>query len=190
MKSALRDQYRARRREFSGHPGEPKARTALNFNLRRLLSDLNRRGQASVCSYVAQPDEAVVDADPAWFLPFVDGEALGFRRPRAPDALRPGRFGIAEPPAADSTPWNENSPTLVVCPAVAVDWRGGRLGMGKSFYDRFFKDHPACLRIGAVFHVQVAKDPLPADGWDEPLDWIVTEQMILRTFKRSSPPWT
>ena len=190
MKSALREHYRARRREFSAGPAGPGARTALNSNLRRLLGDLNPGGRAHVCAYLALPEEAAVDAAPDWYLPVLDGDDLSFRRPHHPDALETNRFGIAEPRVGDSTPWNEDAPTLVVCPAVAVDWRGGRLGMGKSFYDRFFKDHPACVRIGVAFAVQVATDPLPAEEWDQPLDWIITEQMILRTFKRSSPPWT
>jgi 5-formyltetrahydrofolate cyclo-ligase len=62
--------------------------------------------------------------------------------------------------------------------------------MGKSYYDRFFARHARCLRIGVVYHVQVSTDPLPADSWDQPLDWIVTEKMILRTSKRSLSEWT
>lgn len=190
MKAVLREHFRARRREFSYAKGKDAA-APLNLNLRRLIDDLTvAHGPAPVCAYHATPEEAHLNIDATWFVPRVRGDDLEFRRPNAGARSTVNRFGITEPTDEDSLPLSQNLPALIVCPAVAVDWRGGRLGMGKSFYDRYFTGHPACVRIAAVYHVQVAKDPLPAEGWDEPLDWIVTEKMILRTTNRSSYTWT
>jgi 5-formyltetrahydrofolate cyclo-ligase len=63
-----------------------------------------------------------------------------------------------------------------------------RLGLGKGYYDRFFAHHPDVLRVGVVFHVQVSSHPLPADSWDQAMDWIVSEKMILRVNARNQSP--
>jgi 5-formyltetrahydrofolate cyclo-ligase len=68
---------------------------------------------------------------------------------------------------------------------VAADQFGTRLGLGKGYYDRFFAQFPQALRVAVIFQIQFSKDPLPVDSWDQPLDWIVTESMILRTSTRS-----
>jgi 5-formyltetrahydrofolate cyclo-ligase len=154
-----------------------------------LLDDLDPAGSAQVCAYQPLPEEAQLDVAASWFLPRLDGDHLDFRRPDGSGPLTRGRLGIAEPTPDSSSPLDSTSPVIVCCPAVAVDWRGGRLGMGQAFYDRFFSRHPRCVRIGVVYHVQTSKDPLPADAWDQPLDWIVTEKMILRTSERSLRPW-
>jgi 5-formyltetrahydrofolate cyclo-ligase len=56
--------------------------------------------------------------------------------------------------------------------------------MGKGYYDQFFSSYPQAIRVAVVFQIQFSKLPLPVDSWDQPLDWIVTESMILRTSTR------
>ena len=188
MKTKLRGDFRTRRRQFAAQRGS-EAAPLLNAHVRRLIGDLDDSRAAQICAYQAFSEEAPLTVSADWYLPRVERDDLDFRRPRVAGDLARGPFGLDEPRPEASTPLDLNSPVIVCCPAVAVDWRGGRLGMGRAFYDRFFRRHPRCLRIGVVYHVQTSKDPLPADDWDQPLDWIVTEKMILRTSQRSLCPW-
>ena len=135
------------------------------------------------------PDEARVDLEPssAYFFPRLVGDGrMEFWRPRFEDAFELNSFKIPEPIPNSADPIDAKRPLVVCCPAVAVDMNGGRLGMGQGYYDRFFHDHPAAVRVGVVFQIQVSPSPLPAESWDQPLDWIVTDRMILRTSDRSS----
>jgi 5-formyltetrahydrofolate cyclo-ligase len=113
------------------------------------------------------------------------GEQLEFFKPSSDEDFQVGSLGILEPIVEKSQALDPKIPMVVLTPAVAVDRKGGRLGMGKGFYDRFFTRFPQALRVGVVFQIQVADEILPRDAWDLPLDWIISEQMILRTSNRS-----
>lgn len=185
-KPALRRHYRETRLKFMTTSGR-EAQQSLSAHLQRVVKDLFQVG-TQVCLYRALPEEVSADLNPhtSFFYPRMRGENLEFRRPRRDDAFELNSFKIPEPIIDSSDALDPRRPILVFCPAVAVDWQGGRLGMGKGFYDRFFNGHPKALRIGVVFQVQVSKVPLPVDSWDQTLDWIVTDKMILRTSDRSS----
>ncbi|NTW52464.1 MAG: 5-formyltetrahydrofolate cyclo-ligase [Chlorobiaceae bacterium] len=70
----------------------------------------------------------------------------------------------------------------VIVPLAGFDRRGGRIGYGKGWYDRFF-DRLATravrpVRIGLAFDFQAVAS-IPSDSWDEPLDMVVTESEII-----------
>lgn len=180
-KAALRRHFRDARAEFVKREGT-KAATTLTHNLQRLIGDL---GIAQVAIYSPLKDEASfhLQSEESYFFPRLTGDDMAFWRPTT--ELQTGALGIAEPEPETSTPLNTTQPMLICCPAVAVDWQGHRMGMGRGYYDRFFANHPGAVRVGVAFQIQVSKDPLPVDSWDQPLDWIVTEEMILRTSNRS-----
>ncbi len=191
--SALNDK-RSVRKKFKTLRDELQRRAvahvALRVNLVRFLLDYQ---DAQICLYRAQPAEVDCALEPIenFFYPRMSEDALEFYRPKTSAAFQAKR-DILEPIPEQSVPWDFSRPSVICCPAVAVDNDGVRLGQGRGFYDRFFAEHPGALRIGVVFHVQVSADPLPAESWDQPLDWIVTEKMILRTRspQRSSQSWT
>ena len=74
---------------------------------------------------------------------------------------------------------------LVIVPLVGSDRRGGRIGFGKGWYDRFFEEMVAIgsrpVKVGLAFGFQVL-DRLPSDPWDQPLDMVVTETEIINCF--------
>ncbi|MGZ5523131.1 MAG: 5-formyltetrahydrofolate cyclo-ligase, partial [Chthoniobacterales bacterium] len=160
----------------------------LNENLKRFLRDFSG---TQVCLYKARPDEApcLLEPEHNYFYPVMNGEELEFRRPLSEDDFQKNKLAIAEPIRERSEALDASKPTVVCCPAVAIDTYGVRLGLGKGYYDRFFARQPHVLRVGVVFHVQFSTDPLPAESWDQQLDWIVSERMILRTSTRSSQSW-
>jgi 5,10-methenyltetrahydrofolate synthetase len=63
----------------------------------------------------------------------------------------------------------------VLVPGAAFTPSGVRLGRGAGFYDRFLRLHPAALRIGIAFEVQMA-GTLPFDEWDERVDIVLTDR--------------
>jgi 5-formyltetrahydrofolate cyclo-ligase len=68
-------------------------------------------------------------------------------------------------------------PDLVICPLLAFDRRGHRLGQGAGYYDRALADlrtrkQPFVLGLG--FAVQEVVEA-PADALDQPMDAILTE---------------
>jgi len=131
------------------------------LDLRPLLEALHARG--CVCA-----------------LPVVVGRnmPLVFRRWEPGAALITSRFGIAEP--------SPDSPALrpqhALVPLLAFDDEGYRLGYGGGFYDRSL----AMLRadgtgpltaVGVGLEAQ-RRPTLPREPFDEPLDWLVTEEAV------------
>lgn len=88
--------------------------------------------------------------------------------------LTPGYCGIPEPlatlPLVDPA-----SIEVVVIPGSVFDTRGGRLGYGGGYYDRFLHSaSPQALRIGLAFDLQVVK-AVPLENHDQQLDYLITE---------------
>jgi len=186
-KSVLRQKFKDIRRKFARDDGRLAAKP-LSENLKRFLRDFD---DAQICLYKAMPHEAPCKIEPVenFYYPVLSGETLQFRKPHRASAFAPNALKVYEPLADESEPLDPRKPTVVCCPAVAIDGSGVRLGLGKGYYDRFFSEHAHVLRVGVVFHVQFSNDPLPAESWDQTLDWIVSEKMILRTSTRSSQSW-
>lgn len=68
----------------------------------------------------------------------------------------------------------------IILPGSVFDERGGRLGYGGGYYDRFMAcDAPKATRIGLAFDLQVV-DRLSLQAHDELLDLIVTEKRMVQ----------
>ncbi len=112
------------------------------------------------------------------------------------DWLRPGHFGVPEPPPSETAearsragesvdPSQSAAGTpldLVLLPGLVFDRYGGRIGWGKAYYDRFLascRPRPATAGIGYDF--QVLDQELPLQPHDVRLDWLITPSGISRT---------
>jgi 5-formyltetrahydrofolate cyclo-ligase len=91
--------------------------------------------------------------------------------------LAPGYRGIPEPRAR--FPVDPGLAGIVIAPGVAFDARGGRLGYGGGFYDRFLASAPGVARVGICFEIQIV-DEVPMAEHDEPVDIVVTEERVQR----------
>jgi 5-formyltetrahydrofolate cyclo-ligase len=66
---------------------------------------------------------------------------------------------------------------LIVCPGVAFDKFGGRLGRGKAYYDNFLRELKGKVPIfGIGFECQFMDDQLPFSYSDIAMDQIITER--------------
>ena len=68
----------------------------------------------------------------------------------------------------------------LIMPCSGFNQQGYRLGMGGGFYDRALEhcEPHAPLRIGVAFAAQQAS--FEPDPWDQPFDWIITEDGFIR----------
>jgi len=101
------------------------------------------------------------------------GLPLVFRAWAPGDDLQPAGFGTRVP--GEDRP--ERRPNLLIVPLLAFDRAGYRLGYGGGFYDRTLaglraKGRPTA--VGFAFAAQEVAE-VPRDGYDQRLDWIVTE---------------
>ncbi len=93
-------------------------------------------------------------------------------------ALQPGPFGIKEPgPQAESV-----RPSLVLCPLLAFDRHGWRLGYGGGYYDRTLDSligEPQVLVAGVAYAAQEVAH-VPHESHDHAMKIVVTETEIIR----------
>jgi len=113
---------------------------------------------------------------PPHAFPKVSGSSLLFYRgDRA--MLRPG-FGNIPEPDANAPP---ETPDLVLVPLIGATLSGRRLGQGGGYYDRTLARLRAASRVtalGLAWDAQIVA-ALPADPWDEMLDWIATPTRLV-----------
>ena len=138
------------------------------IDLRPLLTTLSERGVTCVLPVVKKKDAPLV-----------------FREWRPDTEMCAAGFGTKEPPP--DAP--EHAPTVVLAPLLAFDKEGFRIGYGGGYYDRTL----AMLRAGGsvtvigVAYAAQELEAVPRDGYDQPLDWIVTEAGA-RKFNRMAGP--
>lgn len=118
-----------------------------------------------------------------WVLPRIEGRNLVVH-PYDPARLVRHPFGMWEP-AADLPVIDPASLDIVLVPGVAFDRRGGRLGFGGGFYDRFLPTTPA-LRVGVTYDSCLV-DELPCNEADQRMDWIATPQGLLEVRRGEGP---
>lgn len=116
-------------------------------------------------------------------LPAVEdgADVLVFRRWRPGEELQSGIFETRQP-SPEAPP---AVPDVMLVPLLAVDPAGRRLGHGRGWYDRTLSalrrggDRSPPTTVAVCFASQVI-DSVPHDGRDEPVDWILTGDRLVR----------
>jgi len=113
-----------------------------------------------------------------WAYPrVIDDNGLKFHQVHNPAAdLLPGNFSILEPsPTLPEIPPAEID--AFICPGLAFDPTGGRLGRGKGYYDRILeKARPDALKIGVCFPEQIVPETF-SEPHDIHMDAIIFEEV-------------
>ncbi|TDJ35463.1 MAG: 5-formyltetrahydrofolate cyclo-ligase [Gammaproteobacteria bacterium] len=135
-------------------------------------------------------------ADKHVCLPVVTGgrgTVLEFRPFASDTRLTANRYGIEEP-ESDASGCPVEQLDLVLCPIVAFDDLGTRVGMGGGYYDATFQsklDNKSArpTLLGVAYDIQRVGSYLERNEWDVPLDGVVTETGI-RWFGDQENAWT
>ena len=90
-----------------------------------------------------------------------------------PVPLRPGAFGIPEPPSSAPVVALDEIDVFVV-PGLAFDETGARLGWGLGFYDRTLAGAGGAIRIGYCYACQILAH-VPTEAVDLPMHYLVTD---------------
>ncbi|MGD8346332.1 MAG: 5-formyltetrahydrofolate cyclo-ligase [Lysobacterales bacterium] len=184
QKSDLRKELRSRRAALA-----PGRRAELNAAINRHLIEYTQTARisdlAAFHAFDGEPDlsaalQHLAENGVTLALPVVrevPGRSYIAFHEWAPGCdMAPNRFGIMEPTGTDEIPLVRFD--LVLLPLVSWDRRGGRLGMGESYYDRAFQpfaQSPRPVRMGVAFEHQRAEH-IPLDPWDIRLHAMVTEK--------------
>ena len=101
------------------------------------------------------------------------------------EELSPGTMGILEPKKS-AEGRKERSCSLMLIPCVMADKRGGRLGHGAGYYDRFLASAEGlklCLCYEAFLYSKV-----PMDEKDIFMDYVLTEERMISTRAKPAYP--
>ena len=187
----IRNRIRAARRALGS-----QVREINSSKICQRFSELNSFKSAQhVAAYLAFDGEAdpmelmssAVEQGKHVYLPIMVGKSqpLAFA-PWGPSAkMMKNRFDILEPEVEKSQWIAAEELDFVVCPLVAFDEQGNRIGVGGGYYDRTFAflnepDHNKRVQlVGFAFELQKL-DSVEPQSWDVQLDAIVTESNIYR----------
>lgn len=178
-------------RRASRSPAERSADDEARFAL--LVTALADRLPDTVAAYVSAGDEPDTLRLVAWLgargvrvmLPLLtDGSGGRLPEPAwaaydGPEALRAGPLGLLEPTTTPVPARQLPEAELVVCPGLAANLHGDRLGRGGGWYDR------ALLHVGQSTPVVVLLNrdevltAIPAQPWDRRVDRVATPDAIV-----------
>ena len=134
---------------------------------------------ASICAFCALPGEPDLLSPWPWeksiSLPRVEGDCLSLRQVSAPHELTQGSFGIMEP--SEDAPISSGGWDFILVPGLAFDRKGGRLGRGRGYYDRFLSLHANTPRIGVCFDEQLVP-AVPREPHDLCVHSLITPSAI------------
>lgn len=96
-----------------------------------------------------------------------------------PEALRVGVHSILEPTTeplpSDQLPEAE----LVICPALAANRVGDRLGRGGGWYDRALQHASKSAPVWVLLNADEILDTIPTHRWDRRVDGIITPDELV-----------
>jgi 5-formyltetrahydrofolate cyclo-ligase len=117
------------------------------------------------------------------YLPVVlGGGQLAFARWQTGADLKPNRFGIPEPVAADRVA--ANALDLALLPLLAFDRSGHRLGSGGGYYDRSFaflanQSRPARPQLIGIAYAFQELPALTTAPWDIAVDFVASDAELI-----------
>lgn len=105
-------------------------------------------------------------------LPKVFGTKMNFHTISSESQLISGAFQIMEP---DPQECQILDPKEGICfiPGLGFDRKGGRIGYGKGFYDRYLSSHSSLIRVGCCYSQQIVPYVVQ-DRFDVVMDYLVT----------------
>ena len=107
------------------------------------------------------------------------GRAPAWATYTGPDALQVGRHGILEPQGDPLPADGLASAELVLCPGLAANVQGDRLGRGGGWYDRALAAATPGTPVWALLNTDEVLPAIPVHAWDRPVDALLTPAALL-----------
>ncbi len=153
----------------------PNDMSKLYIHLRDFLSDYTNK---SIGFYHAINGEidlwSAVKNHPKKALPvIINDKEMVFRSVSDNTIYKTGPFDIQEPQNGDII-----VPDIILMPLLCFDRKGGRLGKGKGYYDRYCKMHPTIIRLG-IAHSEQETENVPMAPHDLYLHYLISEKETL-----------
>lgn len=182
-KKFLRRQFLARR---AAVPRDERDRIS-RLLVEKILSSKIYRAAKIFMAYASTSDELQLDElfaacfadEKILAIPLITGKGA-MRAVQVPDfdALEVGAFNIRTVKREHRNFIDPAQIDCVVVPGAAFDVRGGRLGLGGGFYDRFLPRAVNATKIALAYEFQVV-ETLPLEPHDARLDAILTPEKFL-----------
>jgi 5-formyltetrahydrofolate cyclo-ligase len=186
-KKELRARYISARKQLSDVERKEKSAAVI-----RHLMALEQVRNATMIMFYAEMGAEVIttpairellNANKRIVLPYgIEGSNdLGIAEIRAIDAdIVVGKHQVPEPREALRKTFFRSDLEVVICPGVAFDLQGGRLGRGRGCYDSFLRELRGKIPlIGLAYDCQLLKEPLPFEYHDIAMDKVITESGIV-----------
>jgi 5-formyltetrahydrofolate cyclo-ligase len=90
-----------------------------------------------------------------------------------------GPRGVPEPNPANCKQVPVDSIDIAIIPAVCLDEKGGRVGSGEGYYDRFIPRLSITTRKVALAFEEQVLPQVPMESHDKHVDIIITENRII-----------
>lgn len=186
-KGALREQLLAARQRRS----EDQRNTAARLICERALALPEVATASIVAAYASLPGEpgtealisALLARGVTVLLPVLQPDRSLRWGIHQPGRERVNRLGIAEPPGADADEFSLTTATVVLCPGLAGDRHGNRLGRGGGSYDRALAGAQAGVLRCLLLHDEEVLDAVPTQTHDQPVDVLITPTRTLRVVR-------
>ncbi len=177
-KKSLRLAFKARRQALL----DEECRLWADLLCRRIVDMPEWKQAKRVMLYLAMPKEANVDKaievalkeGKEVYVPVcLNAHEMTAARLTSLDDVERGVLNIRIPKEGYQT-IEAKSLDLVYIPGVAFDTKGGRMGMGAGYYDRFLHEVPSSRCIGVAWDIQVQEEDIPLEPHDQRMGAIVT----------------
>lgn len=117
-------------------------------------------------------------------VPKVNGEEMDFYEIQSWEELFPGYQGILEPQVSGKEPVMPVDSDVMLLPGAVFDRRGGRIGYGGGYYDRYWNRingtygcQPYLMAL--AYACQIYPGKIPTESHDKKMDCILTERRVI-----------
>lgn len=174
-------ELRRRMREMRGTLAPETLEQAGRAAAERVLALPELSAPTTVCCYLSVRRELPTDTLVAALLArghtvavprVLDDERMEARVLVEPRVTGAHGIPTSDGPVADDVP-------VVLCPGLAFDPDGGRLGYGAGYYDRWLAEHPTAIAIGLVVDDGVLPE-IPVDAHDHRMHVVVSPTRTIR----------
>jgi len=93
--------------------------------------------------------------------------------------LKPGSRGMLEPDTSRCKPVPVECLDIAIIPGIAFDEKGGRIGSGEGYYDRFIPKLPITTRKVSIALEDQIIPQIPMESHDKHVDIIITNERTI-----------